>query len=59
MTGRAYHYDWQGDDPPLTANPLRIFSLALKWLRGIETPREYDELINDLFYLRQKINGWG
>lgn len=53
-----YHFHWVGDDPPLSFNVFRVMLLICRWFKGMITPREFDELINSLYYARQKMNGW-
>lgn len=56
--GYAYHYQGVGDDPPLSCNLFRILVLIARWFKGDLSPRELDELLNNLLYIRQKVNRW-
>lgn len=49
----AYHYQNADDDPHLSGNIFRIILLAMRWFSYRITPREEQELINNLYYLRQ------
>jgi len=53
----AYHFLGEGDDPRLSCNVFRVIFLMMRWFMESESPRELEELVNNLYYIRQKAHG--